>query len=98
MTLFDNNTMLDKEATSILSISTPIKKSYESVIKRYELLATENKWLNKDKTVWPIAKESPINLARRTSTEQLGDEIKIPILNALSFESTKSITFAIIQL
>ncbi|CAG8846229.1 29494_t:CDS:2, partial [Racocetra persica] len=41
-------TALDKKATSILSVPAPVKKSYESIIRRYEALAMENKWLNQD--------------------------------------------------
>ncbi|CAG8759641.1 21629_t:CDS:2, partial [Racocetra persica] len=83
-TPFDNNTMLDKEAASILSVLTPLKKSYESVIRRYELLAIKNKRLNKNKTVWPIAKESLINLKISSYKKplQLNTYTNQPVSNA----------------
>ncbi|CAG8549269.1 22926_t:CDS:2, partial [Racocetra persica] len=45
---FGNQPTLDKKAAAILNISAPTNKSYEAIIKRYEMLARDNNWANQD--------------------------------------------------
>ncbi|CAG8725072.1 12745_t:CDS:1, partial [Cetraspora pellucida] len=58
---FGNHLTINSKAASILKITNPINKSYESIIKRYEILTTSNKWFNQNGPICPVSKQSLIN-------------------------------------